>query len=102
MRRNDDSISDAAYTSQCSSFISCLAVDIDSYVARGDVGSVDGFLRVFEVSGVDPNVLAGVLRATQQYDAILSERPGFYDRVRSELRLSLSEQDTAHLLQGLL
>jgi hypothetical protein len=102
MRRDDDSISDAFYRYQCSAFISFLASDISSYIERGDTGCVDEFLRVFEVNGLEPAVLAGVLRITQQYDDILSERRGFYDRVRSELRLSLSEQDTAQLLRGLL
>lgn len=102
MRRNDDSTNDTFYEHQCRSFISHLASDISSYITRGDTESVDEFLRVFEVRGLEPTILAGVLKITQQYDSDLSERRGFYDRVRSELRASLSEQDVAQLLQGLL
>lgn len=95
--RRDDKQSDASYKDQCDSLLDRLAEDIEDYVARGDLHSVDRFLRVFLIEGVEPYVLAGILQVTQQYDELLVERRSFYERVRSEM----SDSEAAQLLQGL-
>ena len=97
----EENISWEAYQEMLDTVLDVLRDDIKSYLNRGEYQDVNKFLEVAVVPKTDHAILAEILKITQPYETLLSERKGFYDRVRSEVRQTRSEVDTNSLLQGL-
>ena len=98
----DGTMSWAEYQQLCNDFIHALLDDMTGYLKRGDYLEVDKFLSVAPVEQTDPIILREILRTTKPYSDLLTERIGFYYRVRDELRKTCSERDTSTLLEGLI
>jgi len=87
------------YQAMCDSFLDILREDMEGYLDRQEYSEVNKFLSVAVVPATDHAILVEILRITFPHAAELSERRGFYDRVRSEVRLTRSESDADKLLK---
>lgn len=97
----DPDISWEDYQEMCDTFLDILREDMRGYLERENYEYVDKFLAVAVVKETDHAILVEILRITLPYSSLLLERAGFYDRVRSEIRRTRSENDTVSLLRGL-